>query len=64
MIPYDVVVIQAERILMGMVLFEGTETFWWDYYQNYLEACGWTDLEFDEETLKRVDADWDPIIWN
>lgn len=64
MIPYDVVAIEANRILLGMILVEGYETYFWDYYQSYLEACGWSDEAFDRETLRRVDADWDPVIWN
>lgn len=28
-------------------------------YSCYLEACGWTEQEFDAETLRRIDSNWD-----
>lgn len=31
----------------------------WDSYLSYLESCGWSDQEFDVETLKKIDSNWD-----
>lgn len=28
-------------------------------YSCYLEACGWSEQEFDNETLRRIDNDWE-----
>lgn len=42
-------------------------TYYWDVYLGYIEACGWTDQEFDKETLRRIDRNWENIrrkIWN
>jgi len=27
-------------------------------YLSILEGCGWTEQQFDQETLRRVDAGW------
>lgn len=39
---------------------------YWQEYLSYLQACGWTNEEFNNETLKRVDNNWneDKVIWN
>jgi hypothetical protein len=31
----------------------------YDKVIEFIEACGWDNKTFDEETLKRVDANWD-----
>jgi hypothetical protein len=31
-----------------------------DEITNYLEACGWTEKEWTEETLRRIDDSWEP----
>jgi hypothetical protein len=28
-------------------------------YLLFIAACGWTDQEFDRETLKRIDNSWE-----
>lgn len=62
-LPYELVVIEADKILLQMVLAPDWRAH--EYFERYLlfiTACGWTDLEFDAETLRRVDAAWDLII--
>jgi len=42
-------------------------TYYWDLYLGYISACGWTDQEYDKETLRRIDRNWENIrrkIWN
>jgi hypothetical protein len=67
-IPYDIVVIEANRIIIRMALAPAWETCdYWDLYVAYIEVCGWTDQEFDRETLRRIDAAWENYkrkIWN
>lgn len=42
--------------------------YYWDLCRGYIEACGWTNQEFDSETIRRVDKGWErffkPRIWN
>jgi len=61
-LPYEVIVMQADRLIIKMVL-SSNPTYYWDQYILLLEACGWTDLEFDMETLRRIDRNWRPL-WN
>jgi len=67
-LPYEIVAFEAERIIIKMVI--APEWEWpehWDTYISYIEACGWTRWEFDNETLKRVDRAWETVPfqnWN
>lgn len=64
-VAYDIVAIEANRLLMKMITSsDGDPFFYWDLYIDFINACGWTDQEFDQETLRRVDAGWDDITWN
>lgn len=68
-IPYEIVAIEANRILIKMVITPSWEESYhfWDLYNEYILACGWTDKEFDQETLRRIDLNWENIkrkIWN
>lgn len=29
-----------------------------DQISDYIKACGWSEKEFDEETLRRIDNNW------
>jgi len=68
-VPYEIVAIEAERLIIRMALsptIRGSIHFWRRYIE-YIEACGWTDREFDRETLKRIDAAWESLrrqLWN
>jgi len=62
-IPYEIVSIEAEKILFKMVLAPSYDAFeYYDRYIVFINACGWTDREFDTETLRRVDAGWELIM--
>lgn len=61
-LPYEAFVIRANRLIVKMVL-SNDPIHYWDQYTLLLEACGWTDREFDRETLRRIDAAWRPP-WN
>lgn len=60
-VPYEVVAIEADRIIMKMVIASSWDeaTYYWDVYLGYITACGWNNKSYDEETLKRVDNSWD-----
>ena len=61
-IPYELMVIQVNAIIIGMVV--SSDIRLWEGYLFLLDACGWTDQEYDQETLRRIDAAWDSQIWN
>jgi hypothetical protein len=61
-IPYELVAIQADALIIRMTL--SLDSRWWQQYIFFLDACGWTDKEYDQETLRRIDAAWDFQIWN
>jgi len=62
-IPYELVAVETEIILMKIITSDQLE-YWWDYYHAYLEAVGWDDNDFDIETLRRIDESWDNITLN
>ena len=59
-IPYELVALEADRIIVRMVLSPNLRMvdYYWDLYINFITACGWTDRELDKETLRRIDANW------
>jgi hypothetical protein len=68
-IPYEVVVIEADRLIVRMAIAPTPRQagHFWNLYIGFITACGWTDREFDLETLRRVDAAWENLrrqIWN
>lgn len=69
-IPYDIVAIEANKLIIRMALSKYNDFYYYQLYLTFIQACGWTDQEFDEETLKRIDKAWDvifkrkTIIWN
>ena len=68
-IPYEIVAIEANRILIKMAITSSWEESYhfWDLYLEYIDACGWTDREFDRETLRRIDLNWEISkrkVWN
>lgn len=67
-LPYDSIAMEADRLIMLAVVAPYPRTYL-DQYHDFLMACGWTDLELDRETLRRIDAAWErlhrkPIVWN
>ncbi len=68
-IPYEMVAIEADRLIVRMAIAPnpGQASHFWDLYIGFITACGWTDREFDLETLRRIDAAWENLrrqIWN
>lgn len=65
-LPYDTIALEAERIIMKMVLAPSWETshYYWKLYLGYIDACGWDNESYDQELLKRVDASWDKYLYN
>lgn len=60
-IPYEIVEVEASKILQRMLSAQDSiesSNIQEEYFQ-YLNACGWTLEEYDQELMKRVDADWD-----
>lgn len=62
-IPYDSMAPEANRFIINMVSASSWEEAYeyWDQYNDFIETCGWTDREFDLETIRRVDAAWEHI---
>jgi hypothetical protein len=60
-IQFDLVQIEAEKILFRLLGAKNDSESDKIYkeYLSYLDACGWTDAEYDSETLKRVDKNWE-----
>lgn len=69
-IPYELVSIEADKLIIRSLISELHYYKYYMLYLSFLEACGWTDKEYDEETLKRIDRNWDLFfkdkvtIWN
>jgi hypothetical protein len=67
-IPYDTIAIEADRLIVRMAISPTPRQarYYWELYIGFITACGWTDREFDKETLRRVDAAWENLvrIWN
>ena len=59
-LPYETIIIEADRLMMLMASTQDEqEAFnWFHFYIEFLESCGWTDQEFDQEILRRIDEAW------
>jgi len=67
-LPYDSIAMVADSLVMLAVVSPEPRTYM-DEYHDFLMSCGWTDRDFDQETLRRVDAAWErlhrkPTTWN
>lgn len=59
-LSYEIIAAQAFRLITAWAV--APHHFYDEAYSTYLlfiTACGWSDNEFDKETLKRIDASWD-----
>lgn len=71
-IPYDLIAIQADRLVIKAITSPDRKTshYWWQQYISFLETCGCSTIEFDQEMLRRVDHIWHLLyqdtfsIWN
>lgn len=50
-IPFDIIAIEVAKIDLQSI--DG-----FDFYGEFLDACGWTVLEFEKEELRRIDRQW------
>lgn len=57
---YEIVAYEADQLTIRMATASSIRQidFYWDAYLNLLRATGWTDQEFDKETLRRIDEYW------
>jgi hypothetical protein len=62
-LPYEQVDEQADAILMRL-LDCGDQAAVYAEYQAFLRTCGWTETEFNAETLRRVDAEYERLLLN
>jgi len=68
-IPYETVAIEADKYIICMAIEYDSYlvSYYWKMYLFFLDACGWDDRSYDNETIARVDENWDikeKIIWN
>lgn len=64
-LPYDQVIVRAMKLLYRAIAEtnESLAVIFFKEYSEYLKSCGWDDVSFDAEMLKRVDQNWvDPNI--
>ncbi len=61
-IPYEIVALEANKILNKILSSQEEDMIeaYYDRYIQYLEAAGWTAEEFDKESMKRIDKNWEP----
>jgi hypothetical protein len=60
-VPYNIIADEANH-LIDMAASSNIESqYYWDMYYALLHGCGWTDKEFDEETLYRIDNYWEQV---
>lgn len=59
-VPYEIVAAEADRLIIKMAasLTRDRVLHYWNLYISYIESCGWTDQEYDRETMKRIDLAW------
>lgn len=60
-IHYEIMEDLVVEIIQLMVLSsnEDVTNNLFQLYLEYLSECGWTDQEFDAETLSRIDSSWE-----
>lgn len=62
-LPYEHIIDNAFRLIDLSVTFDGDcSDLFLDEYYLYLYLSGWTDEEFDNETLRRIDSSWEILI--
>jgi hypothetical protein len=70
-IAYEIVEVKVWELTLKLGKLEDEEEQFvlMDQINDYIKDCGWELEEFDNETLRRVDDDWDStleekVIWN
>jgi hypothetical protein len=58
-LPFDYVLAKSEVILKGVILCSANpEDDYYDEYISFLHECGWNEVDFDVELLKRIDNEF------
>jgi hypothetical protein len=59
-IPYEKVIIKADEYLTKKIKATdpNESARFYKQYLDWLDACGWDEQSFDEETLNRIDEEW------
>jgi hypothetical protein len=62
-IPYDQIAIDAAKYIENMALANDNDTidYWQKMYTDLLDASGWDKVSFEQEELKRIDANWNDV---
>lgn len=60
-VPFEIVAYYAEMFLIKACT--NGSYLYLDLYHAYIDSCGWSDVEFDLELLRRVDENWD-LMYN
>lgn len=60
-VPYEMVTIEADKLLDKVFSAKDTVEMYelYGHYLDYLRACGWSEEEYDRETLRRVNLGWE-----
>lgn len=60
-LSYEIVAVGVDFFTTRMVESSSLEDrfLYSEQCNSYIVSCGWTVREFEEETLRRVDAAWD-----
>lgn len=60
-VPFKTISLEIDRFISKMVMaLDWSQSFyWWEQYNIYLESCGWSDFEIDQELLKIIDESWE-----
>ncbi len=62
-LPFEAIEAQAFDLILQMVLAPAWEAHeYWESYITYITECGWTDQEFDQELLERIDNQWQFLV--
>lgn len=65
--PYSLVALRVEELIKNAALFSLVQNYeaayaFFDEMALYLTYCGWSEEEFDCETLKRIDRGWELCV--
>jgi hypothetical protein len=63
-IPFDIMLLEADRLICLMATASSIDMayYYWEQFDVYIEACGWSNMAFDQELLIRIDSSWEPIL--
>lgn len=59
-VPYELLSLEVDKLLNKMVNApQGEITIYKSKYLKLINNFGWTDFEYDQETLRRIDSSWE-----